>query len=101
MEIQFLDEYQDGPNRDGYKFIALANNRRIVCVITKEALRDNFEPNDKSSTATIFAANKSVIEELAASKIGRNIYEQDGKVIIQNEDFSRLASRVSVWTLQA
>ena len=89
MDIQFLDGYQYDSDRIAYKLIAVANNQRIVCLVSVEALQDNFGANDGPSVARAFLDNKSVIENLAASKIRQNLIEPNGEVLVRNTELAQ------------
>lgn len=59
----------------------------ISCAISREALEDHFE-NDNKSLISIFTKNREYIEHLARRKYLAGQRESDGSILIKTEDLA-------------
>lgn len=85
MRISFSGKYAENVETFGVDFEALIDGRRVVCVVSSEAL-DDVNPSGRFNDALAkYQHNKYRLEEVARKKILAG-YEFEGKVYINQED---------------
>jgi hypothetical protein len=86
MQIKFAsDEWYDHHRRKVVWFTALANDKRIDCGISIEALTDHFSAY-QDDPLPAFRAHRGRIEAVATKLIEQRRFETDGTVLIRNID---------------
>jgi hypothetical protein len=78
-------------DRDAVRFFALYRGRVINCVISMEALYSHFGANDFTAEESLRAFNehRSVIEDIARSKIASSDPKPGEYVLLVSEDFPK------------
>jgi hypothetical protein len=67
-------------------FSATVNGRRIRCVVSKEALEDNFEARGAGHEAA-FVNNRQRIIDVAKRKINAGDFLENGDILLSTFDF--------------
>jgi hypothetical protein len=75
MAITFEDDRNWDGRREAVRFNAFVDGRRVVCLISLEALEDHFEPNEnirdeRDRYTAAYDAHKRTIQDRAAQLIG-------------------------------
>ena len=90
MPIVFLlKEASADLKRGGIEFAAMANDERIACFVSHEALRDHFGGSaaDGESLIEVFYARQGRIHSTVRDKIADGPREADGSVVLRSADF--------------
>ena len=90
MPIVFLlKEASADLKRGGIEFAAMANDERIACFVSQEALRDHFGGSvaDGESLIEVFYARQGRIHSTVRGKIADGAREADGSVVLRSADF--------------
>jgi transcriptional regulator with XRE-family HTH domain len=85
--------FPDQDYRDGFGigviFWGQDGEKRVRCVISREALDDHFSDGDKLRPATAFEKYRTQIESLARKKYILEELELDGSILIRTEEVTR------------
>jgi hypothetical protein len=75
--------------KNGIAFTASVRGASVVCVVSREALRDHFGATGMGGASLMgaFHAKKRRIESAARDKINDGAFEPDGSVLLQSADF--------------
>ena len=90
MPIVFLlNEASADLKRGGVEFAAMANDERISCFVSQEALRDHFggPEVDGDSLIEVFYAKQGRIHSTVRGKIADGAREADGSVVLRAAEF--------------
>jgi hypothetical protein len=87
--VLLLNKASADVKRGGIEFAAMANDERIACFVSQEALRDHFgcTATDDRSLIEVFHAKQGRIHSAIRDKIADGAREADGSVILQSADF--------------
>ena len=85
MEIRFPKIEDWVGNVDCVSFPADVDEKRIYCLISWEALQDNFGGNGVQPL-DCFRQNRNRIEEKAERFISQGRFEADGSILIRSQD---------------
>ncbi len=72
----------------GVIFWGQEGNRRIRCIISREALNDHFSDGDRLAPEAAFKKYREKIESLARRKYLLDQFEQDGSILVRTSDIS-------------
>lgn len=72
-------------HRDVVIFFGKDGDKKVSCAISREALEDHFNANDKD-ILKVFSQNQSYIEHQARRKYLSQLLENDGSVLVKSED---------------
>jgi hypothetical protein len=87
--VVLLNEASANLARGGIEFAAMANDERISCFISQEALRDHFGSSaaEAESLIDVFYARQGRIHSTVRGKIADGAREADGSVVLRSADF--------------
>ena len=87
--IFLLNEASADLKRGGIEFAAMANDERIPCFVSQEALREHFGYSvmDDKSLIEVFHAKQGRIHSAVRGKIADGAREADGSVVLLSADF--------------
>lgn len=93
--IQFRPEYEWDFNRKSIKFVAMIDGKRVLCLISTEALNDYFECEDtKENALANFKKNQAGVHKLAKYLIEMNRFNEAGEIVITSDDVRHYGLRV-------
>ena len=72
----------------GAMFWGEAGDKRVFCLISREALDDHYSDGDRLKPDAAFLAHREEIEEFARRKFARGQLEPDGSILIRTGDFA-------------
>jgi Fic family protein len=85
-KLTFADQTHQTDLTRGAVFWGDDGNRRVRCVISREALDDHFSHGDRLRPDAAFRTHRAEIEDLASRKYAQGQLEPDGSVIIRTGD---------------
>lgn len=92
MNVAFEHEYKWDGDRYAMAFPARADGRRVLCLISGEALQDYFGANGHhESMEEAFLRNRRSIESVARSLIEGGRLDESDKVLIRAVDVAACA----------
>jgi hypothetical protein len=83
LEFSAVEAWDSGV--ECVSFPAVVDGHKIRCLISWEALQDNFGGNESDPLDAFRAARQSV-EAKAAQLISRERFEKDGSILIRSHD---------------
>ena len=85
MLISFPSEENWDATTTCIVFPAIINDELVICAISREALRDNFN-GDELAAIECFRANRPAIEAKIKVLASKGRYEADGSIFIKSND---------------
>ncbi len=86
--LVFPDKQHRTDTTRGAMFWGEAGDKRIFCLISREALDDHFSDRDRLKPNEAFLAHREEIEAFASRKFARGQLEPDGSILIRTGDFA-------------
>ena len=73
----------------GLAFVAMVDGEDVVCVVSLDALQDQFGATDKNGESIMrtFHAKTRRIQSTAKGKISDGAFEPDGSILLRSDDF--------------
>jgi len=92
MTITFSRDYRWDGDHYGMAFPAYVDGKRILCLISGEALQDYFGASGRhEAMEEAFLRNRGLIESIAHALIETGRLEESGKVLIRGADVAACA----------
>jgi len=86
--LAFTDRTHRTDTTRGAMFWGEAGDRRVFCLISREALDDHFSDGDRLRPDDAFLTHREEIEAFASRKYARGQLEPDGSILIRTGDFA-------------